>query len=46
MRGYLFVFEGPDGVGKTSIISLLYTYLLKQNLPIKKFGFLVMKKGH
>lgn len=39
MKGHLFVFEGADGVGKTSIIDLLYVELTKQKFAVKKIGF-------
>ena len=37
--GYLFVFEGPDGVGKTSIISELNAQLNSHDLPIVNLSF-------
>jgi thymidylate kinase len=45
MKGRLFVFEGADGVGKTSIIDFLYSELTKQNISVRKIGFPGYEKG-
>jgi dTMP kinase len=45
MKGHLFVFEGVDGVGKTSIIELLYKELVKQKISVKIIGFPGYEKG-
>lgn len=39
MRGYLFVFEGPDGVGKTTIINNIYNVLTKRGFTVVKYSF-------
>jgi thymidylate kinase len=39
MKGYLFVFEGADGVGKTSIIEKLCNELKNSGFNSSKFGF-------
>jgi dTMP kinase len=39
MKSGLFVFEGADGVGKTSIIELLHLELKRQGYNVKKIGF-------
>lgn len=38
-RGYLFVFEGPDGVGKSTIIEEVFSNLSGQDLPVEKLSF-------
>ena len=38
-KGHLFVFEGPDGVGKTSLIAALYKDLDSKGFPVEKLSF-------
>ncbi len=38
-RGNLFVFEGPDGVGKTTLAQALADHLGAENLPHKLLAF-------
>lgn len=45
MKGDLFVFEGANGVGKTSIINLLYNEFIKKKILVKKIGFPGYEKG-
>jgi thymidylate kinase len=39
MAGSLFIFEGPDGVGKTSVMEAVFLKLVQYNLKIKKYYF-------
>ena len=45
MKGYLFVFEGADGVGKTTIIENLKSKFDSQNRSVKTIGFPGYKKA-
>lgn len=38
-RGYLFVFEGPDNVGKTTIVHEVNARLVARGLPSVSFSF-------
>ncbi len=38
-KGYLFVFEGPDGVGKTSLIKSVFEHLSTKDYPVRKLSF-------
>ena len=44
-RGCLFVFEGPDGVGKTTIIGKVFSDLAVQGLSVEKLSFPGKKPG-
>jgi thymidylate kinase len=45
MNGNLFVFEGANGVGKTSIIDLIYNEFIKKKILVKKIGFPGFEEG-
>lgn len=38
-KGYLFIFEGIDNVGKTTIVEALYKSLLTRGIPCSKYSF-------
>lgn len=38
-KGYLYVFEGPDGVGKTSLIDRVFERLIAKGYPTTKLSF-------
>ena len=38
-KGKLFVFEGPDGNGKTTLVDNVYRLLQKDELPVSKLSF-------
>lgn len=44
-RGYLFVFEGPDGVGKTSLAKATVDVLLSNSIPCEYLTFPGRKEG-
>lgn len=44
-RGYLFVFEGPDGVGKTSLAKAIVDVLLSNSIPCEYLAFPGRKEG-
>src|SRR5690606_22290603 len=44
-RGYLFVFEGPDGVGKTSLAKATVDVLLSNSIPCEYLAFPGRKEG-
>jgi len=38
-RGYLFILEGPDGVGKTTLANALVSRLVEADIPCEYFAF-------
>ena len=38
-KGNLFVFEGPDGNGKTTIVNSVYNLLVDKTILVSKFSF-------
>lgn len=38
-NGRLFVFEGPDGIGKTELSNRLHEHLMSRGIPCESFSF-------
>ncbi|MFC1675917.1 dTMP kinase [Planctomycetota bacterium] len=45
MKGKLFVFEGPDGVGKSTLVDKTVAYFKSNRLPYKVFSFPGREEG-